>query len=540
MSRSSGGRLAAAGVGLVVLAALAAVPLPGEPEAVARPPADKAGLTDGLQYVPADAALFAYADAAKIWNHPILKGVRKADAKTFDFLAGEAKRELGIAPEDVKTVVLFVPKLRGPQDTESIGVVLTFHKAFDRDKLQKGAEALLPKGAKPKVLAPDARTAVVLLNLDEDKYGKPQPATDGPLSAALKDAAGGKFAAVAGATLANLPEEIRGDDVPAPFRPFQPLFKAVTISATLDVEKNPTLDVRVKTGTAGQAVDCERALGALLALLQEEFAQNVKQFEADAKKDPGLKDLIAVLNAVGAAAKGAKFTTLGTETRMTVSLPADLPFAAAYLAARKKIEEEAAVSKSANNLKQIGLAYHNYHDTYNEGPPAAVCDKTGKPLLSWRVLILPYIEQNELYKRFKLDESWDSENNKKLLAKMPPVYAIPGRTKPGDTDTHYRVFVGAGAGWDWVKGQSLIQITDGTSNTIMCVTAAEAVPWTKPDELEFDPQKDTGKLIGLVVNGRAQAVLFDGSVRTLGKLPKKDTLNALITKSGGEVIGDDF
>jgi len=236
--------------------------LPGAAPAGAQTQPAAAQLSGGLQYVPTDSALFVYADAGKIWNHPIVQSFRKADAKTFDFLAGELKKELGIAPEDVKSLVAFVPKLRGPQDTESLGVVLTFHKKFDKDRLQKGAESLLPQSFKPKVIAPDERTAVVLVGLDEEKYGKPQPAKDGPLSAALKDAAGGKFAAVAGATLASLPEELRADDVPAPFRPFQPLFKATTVTATLDLEKNPTLDVRVKTGTAGQAVDCDRALGA--------------------------------------------------------------------------------------------------------------------------------------------------------------------------------------------------------------------------------------------------------------------------------------
>ena len=120
---------------------------------------------------------------------------RKSDAKTFDFILGMGKKELGIAPEDVKSVVAFVPVLKGSQDTERFAVVLTFHKAFDASKLQAGAEKLLPKDANPKVLAPDARTALVLLNLKEEDV-KPQVNwKEGPLAGALKDAASGKFAA---------------------------------------------------------------------------------------------------------------------------------------------------------------------------------------------------------------------------------------------------------------------------------------------------------------------------------------------------------
>src|SRR5207248_5784084 len=132
-----------------------------------------------------------------------------------------------------------------------------------------------------------------------------------------------------------------------------------------------------------------------------------------------------------------------------------LPLASAYATAVVRVQQAAAAAQSTNNLKQIALAAHAYHDVNGTFPPAATCDKKGKPQLSWRVLVLPYIEQDNLYKQFKLDEPWDSDNNKKLIAKMPPVYAMPGKSKPGDTDTYYRVFVGNGAGWDWVMGTKI-------------------------------------------------------------------------------------
>ncbi|MFO0822316.1 MAG: DUF1559 domain-containing protein [Gemmataceae bacterium] len=528
------------GLGLLglVTAGLVALPLTGQPEALAQPA--KPEPSDGLRFVPADAAFFLHADIAQTWDSNILKDVRKADPKSFEFFTGELKKELGLTPSNVKSVVVFVPKLKGPDDTASFGVVVTFNDLFNKTQFEKGAEKLLPmlvqqRGAKVKVLSPDDRTAVILSNLKEDEYGKPRAAKAGPLSNAFKAAASGKHAVVVGATLASLPGELLGDDAPPPIRAFQPLFRANTIHATLDLDKNPTLNVHVKTGTAGQAVDCEKSLAALLALVQDELEGGLKQVE----KDPGLKDLVTLMRAVGVASRGAKFTTFGSETQLTLSLPGDLPFATAFIAAKNKAQEAAAAATSANNLKQIAIALHNYESTYAAFPPAAVCDKTGKPLLSWRVLILPYIEEATLFKQFKLDEPWDSENNKKLLAKMPKVFAIPGKTQPGDTTTHYRVFVGGGAGWDWVMGSKLTNITDGTSNTLMCVTAAEAVPWTKPDELVFDPEKDPTKLLGAIVNGRVQVAMFDGSVRTLKKVPAKDTLKALITKGGGEVI-DDF
>jgi hypothetical protein len=214
--------------------------------------------------------------------------------------------------------------------------------------------------------------------------------------------------------------------------------------------------------------------------------------------------------------------------------------AALLLPAVQKVRMAAGRAKSSNNLKQMALAMHNYASTFdNRFPAAAICDKNGKPLLSWRVSILPYIEQDNLYKQFHLDEPWDSDRNKKLLAHMPNVYALPGVQQPGDTNTHYRVFYGNGAGFDLRKGVRFQDITDGTSNTIMIVEAGEAVPWTKPEELEFQPDKPLPKLGKQSPDG-FHVAMFDGSVRFIQKTISEKTLKAAITRAGGEVLGSDF
>jgi prepilin-type N-terminal cleavage/methylation domain-containing protein/prepilin-type processing-associated H-X9-DG protein len=210
---------------------------------------------------------------------------------------------------------------------------------------------------------------------------------------------------------------------------------------------------------------------------------------------------------------------------------------ALLLPAVQMAREASRRTKCLNNLKQLGLAMHNYHDKEGSFPPAAVFDKNGKALLSWRVLLLPYLEADDLYKEFKLDEPWDSAHNKKLLAKMPPLFASPA-AKPDATDTIYQTFVGDGTVFEGKKGIAINDIKDGTSNTIMIVEAADAVPWTKPADLPYDPAKPLPKLGGVTKAG-SNALFCDGSVRLLSASIAEQTLRALITRSGGETICSD-
>ncbi len=495
-----------------------------------------------FQFIPADAAFFVHADAAKLWSGTLGQSLRTADAKTFDELASTVKKLFGANPDSLKSIALYFPKLKGPQDTNEFGAILTFNTAFDKAQLLSGFQSLLPKGTKASIETPTDRIAVLLAGLDRGIYGKPQPAgKTGPLSGAIREAAAGKHLLAAAANLANFPDEIRGDDLPADFRPFQPLLRADTIAATIDLDKELTVDVRVKAATPPRAKDAEKALGFLAALLQQTLEGGVKELAAETQKDPALKDVVTIMTRLQAGLKDAKYSTEGDVTRVTAKVAADLPYAGAFLAAKRKVMESASRSQSSNNLKQILVAFHNYASANDAFPPAAVCDKTGKPILSWRVLILPYLEQDNLYKEFKLDEPWDSDHNKKLIAKMPKTYAVPTPTSAKANETHYRAFVGNGAAFDYIKGAKLpADFPDGTSNTILVVTAKDAVIWTKPDELDFDPDKDMTKLLGLFPGDGCIVGFADGSVRTLNKKISKVTLHGAITRGGGEVLGEDF
>lgn len=192
---------------------------------------------------------------------------------------------------------------------------------------------------------------------------------------------------------------------------------------------------------------------------------------------------------------------------------------------------------SSNNLKQLGLALHNYADTFSHFPATAILERgTGKPLLSWRVAILPYIEEAALYNEFHLDEPWDSDHNIKLLDRMPATFSHKAKkVKPG-----YTVYVAPVNEETLLRKEELTtfaNITDGTSNTIMLVEASEeaAVPWTKPEDLDIDFANPLNKLSSNATPGIFQALFGDGSVRAISVSVDVNVLNALFTRAGGEV-----
>jgi len=201
------------------------------------------------------------------------------------------------------------------------------------------------------------------------------------------------------------------------------------------------------------------------------------------------------------------------------------------------------------HLKQIVVALHSYHDDYGCFPPAVIRDQNGRPMHSWRVLLLPYLEQLKLYASYRFDEPWDGPNNKLLPTADMPYYSCPehpgvrGKTSP--TDTSYVVIVGPKSAFPGDQCVALSDITDDHGNTILVVEIANSgIHWIEPRDLhvtqmarQINPPRGQGisSAHGPHPPGGANVVMVDGTVKFLdAKLLTADQIEGLLTIAGGE------
>jgi Protein of unknown function (DUF1559) len=201
------------------------------------------------------------------------------------------------------------------------------------------------------------------------------------------------------------------------------------------------------------------------------------------------------------------------------------------LPATQAAREGAPRMQCANHLKQIAVALVNYHEVYKSFPPAHIADENGRPMHSWRVLILPYLEQQPLYDAYRFDKPWDGPNNSKLLIHMPRAYSCSSRqlNSPAQTHTSYLAVVGKNTAWPGQRAIAFSDIVDGSSSSLLvCETSEPRVSWMEPADIEYadaieqltsrDPNRCSGHVSRTFFyewsHGRNVA-LADGSIQYL-------------------------
>jgi hypothetical protein len=287
------------------------------------------------------------------------------------------------------------------------------------------------------------------------------------------------------------------------------------------------------------AKDLERIVSNLLAMAKQKMTAQMASPPGGA--GPGQaamaqqmqQQILGMLEMFRPVRKGSRLEVVQEGQSSTAAIGMS---AALLLPAVQAAREAARRAQSMNNMKQLLLSMHNHHDAKKAFPARANLTADGKPLLSWRVQLLPYLEENALYEQFHLDEPWNSPHNEKLIERMPSVFRNPSSQAPPNTTT-YLMAVGPGTVGEGKEGVSFRDIRDGSSNTVLFVEANDdrAVIWTKPDDWQYNPQEPLAGL-GRSHPGGFLAALCDGSVRFILADTDAQTWKAMLTMAGAEPV----
>ncbi|HYH63342.1 MAG TPA: DUF1559 domain-containing protein [Urbifossiella sp.] len=544
-------RLTLSAVAVVAAAALlpAAQPPPGGP-APAPPP-------KALAAVPREGYFMVSVNVAQLWDDPALKVAQ-------DWFSAQkeptTESMVGVAPAELERVTVYVPAPGHDRGTDPI-VLVTTRQPYNEARVVKnllgprdagqGAEragnvvvlrnnrlfrsAVLADN-RTLLLLPDGNTAAaqVAAQLISGK-------TDGALAPAV--AAAGTASVSVGLDPRHV-YRLLGRDAPGrdEFAPFAAVFKATSATFTADLAAG---GVKSRLSLMFAAADDARRAGPVL---EEGLADLARLMDAELKRQAERGDhgaLPAAILTIGRdALRAAKVEVKDT----TVVATADGPDADALGKLIAALPKQVAVTRrhleAQNNLKQILLGLHNFHDTMSFMPGDVGMDR--KTAWSWRVQLLPHIEHGALYNQLDHQKSWDDPRNKAILekAEMPKVYEVPGR--PAEKGhTYWRSFtlpkkklpVAVARPWlvEGEPGPRMASITDGLSNTIAVVEAGEAVPWYAPDVLAYDGKMPLPQL-GAKGGEGFLAGMGDGTVRFVRASTPEAALRASITRDGGEVI----
>jgi Protein of unknown function (DUF1559) len=332
---------------------------------------------------------------------------------------------------------------------------------------------------------------------------------------------------------------------------FGPLLdEATSYAAGIDLDKGLAVNLVVTAASEKTAKDMDETLAALVTLAKN-ATRNLRQQPAPPRGQRVEQVLLQLFaepileNARRVEGKDVRVVQFSSQTDVGV-----VAVVQSMMPSVIAVHASALRAQSVNNMRQILLAMLNYESTNGHFPPAVGRSPDGRVAHSWRVALLPYLEQDSLYKQYDFTEPWDSPKNLKLIDKMPAVYGYPGDVGESGKPGRAAYFVPTGVQTMFpplpsVPGVKFAAITDGTANTIMLLEAKRNIPWTKPEDIPIDPGAAEApnvdpaiplpKLGGFSPNG-FHAGMVDGSVRFLSHGINPFVLKALFTRAGGEVI----
>jgi hypothetical protein len=514
---------------------------PPPPEATAALAAKK----PDLDYITPDAV-----GGAILYPQSALKRSPLAEYLPMEILSAAGREALGLDPVEIEQAIAVAELPAGGPPGAAIVLkmarpingnqalpmlaVLTVEDTLDGKTYRKGKAAL-----NPSIYQADERTLIVGTDATLRKVVAAHAApADGKLKTMLSHSG---TPDVLGLVLIEPLQPMLGGLAQGPLAPalgnLGNVLKSVNyVAYKVNVWDPVELTVLIRAKDEAAAEQLENIFIGVMAMQRQAALAAVGQFARSSDPvEQALSQYFTRLSSTkdqGAtiSRKGATLTLSGLDRSAQAGVAVGL-----LLPAVQAAREAGRRAQSLNNLRQIALAMHNYNSVTGSIPARAKFDAQGKPLLSWRVHILPYLEQDVLYKQFHLDEPWDSEHNRRLIAMMPAVYSNPSSRAGQPGVANYLAICGKGLMFDGTAGRKLPEVTDGLSNTIMVVEADDdrAVEWTKPQDWEFDAKQP---LAGL---GRAHPAGFcaafgDGSVHFLSAGIDATLFHALLTIAGGE------
>ncbi|MFP6618049.1 MAG: DUF1559 domain-containing protein [Pirellulaceae bacterium] len=370
---------------------------------------------------------------------------------------------------------------------------------------------------------------------------------DSPLIKLLKQS-DANHQAIAIVSADMIPEQFKAmatnpELIPPMLAPYVGALKQLAaVEINIDLGQQLAGELVIHAHDVEEAKKLEQVIQQGLELGKQMFLAQASQIDSgDALIDSAMqKYMVRIADFLGQSFQPTRDgNRLTLDSDATVGLASTGVMVALLLPAVQAARTAARKMSSANNLKQIGIALHNYHETYKQlpvGESPGIKYKDGKQLLSWRVHILPFVEQESLYTQFHLDEPWDSPHNIQLLDSIPPVYVSP--LHPLENRTVYVAPMGPNTVLGSGKRVRFADVLDGLSQVIAVIEAGseQAVPWTRPDDLPIDSRNPIGSIAP--DRDTFQVLFADGSVHSLRPSISTETLNRLIEMNDGKPLGN--